>query len=352
MVEHIGFGELGDLADPSSHCEPVDLGNCSTDRALSLYRDMVRIRCAEEAVAELVVSGEARCPCHLAIGQEAVPVGVAQALNSEDRSYGAHRSHGQYLALGGSMDSLLAEILGKDSGCSRGMGGSMHLNGASFGFGGSVPIVAGTIPVAVGAALAFKRLGKPNVGVAFFGDGACEEGVFHESLNLAAVMDLPVLFVVENNLFASHLDIHLRQASNRVSRFAEAHGIAHRTVDGNDVFAVERAALELVQSAREGGGPGFIEAITYRWRGHVGANEDIDVGLLRKPEDVIAWKKRDPVGRLRQAVETNRGIVSSTFDQIELELAEEVSQALAFARSGSYPDSESLLGRVYSQTAV
>jgi len=342
------FISLGSLADPKQHVEPIQLKNQPTDVLLSDFEKMVLIRSVEEAIAGLIVSGEAKCPCHLAVGQEAVAVGVARHLNSKDRLYGAHRSHSQFLALGGSPDSLLAEVLGKETGCSKGMGGSMHLVDESIGFGGSVPIVAGTVPVAVGAALAFKIRNEPQVGVAFFGDGACEEGVVHESMNMASVMKLPMIFVVENNLFSSHLDIHLRQAGNRVARFADSHAIPTRVVDGNDVLAVSDAASELAERARRGEGPGFIEAVTYRWLGHVGADANIDVGVRRSADEVEQWKKRDPIKRLETALRNDRGVVSGQFEEIRKKVTEQVAVGLEAARAAPYPAPEALLARVYA----
>lgn len=343
-------GDLGSLADPLQHRAMLDLQNQKTDVLLDDYRAMRLIRRAEEVVADMSRGGEFRAPTHLAIGQEAPAVGMARHLRPSDRSYGAHRSHSHYLALGGDIKGLFAEIMGHEDGCSKGMGGSMHLYAPEAGFGGSVPIVAGTVPIAVGAALAFKTQRTDNVAVAFFGDGACEEGIVHESLNMAAVMALPVIFVVENNLFSSHLDIELRQPSNRVARFAEAHRIATRVVDGNDVIAMAAAAEELVGRARRGEGPGFIEAVTYRWRGHVGPNEDIDVGLQRKAEDVAAWKLRDPIARLADALLANRAVTQQTLDAIDAEVDQVVAGAQAFGRAGQFPDPAALLDRVYAKS--
>ncbi|RMH22692.1 MAG: thiamine pyrophosphate-dependent dehydrogenase E1 component subunit alpha [Gemmatimonadetes bacterium] len=236
---------LGDLADPRRYHEPVDVTADAADELLQALRTMKRIRRAEEVIGDLVTAGEVRCPCHLAIGQEACAAGVALALDpGRDRAFGAHRSHGHYLALGGSLEALFAEIFGRASGCSGGMGGSMHLIAPERGLLGTVPIVGATVPLAVGAALAARLDGSDAVAVAFFGDGAAEEGVVQESLNLAASERLPVLFACENNLFSSHLHIALRQPADRVARFAEAHRIAHATVDGNDVTAVRDAARQ------------------------------------------------------------------------------------------------------------
>jgi pyruvate dehydrogenase E1 component alpha subunit len=340
--------DLQSLANPAHHVDPLDLQNTAADRLQSYLRSMLTIRLAEEAIAELVISREAVCPCHLGIGQEAIAVGVSANLNAADRVFGGHRSHSHYLALGGDLNGLFAEVLGKETGCSRGMGGSMHLYGPDVGFHGSVPIVAATIPIAVGAALAIQMDGNPQVAVSYFGDGAAEEGVLHESLNLAAVKKLPVLFVCENNLYASHLDILLRQPSDRVARFAEAHRVPLRVVDGNDVIMVAAAARKLIALAREGQGPGFLEAVTYRWRGHVGADENIDVGVRRKLEDLQAWKHRDPIGRLRDAM-TARGVLSpGAMKEMETGVRTAIDKALEAARAAPYPPAEALLDRVFA----
>lgn len=341
--------DIAALIDPARFRAPVSPGNRPGDRLIGWLRRMLLIRAAEEAIGDLVLSGEARCPCHLAIGQEAAAVGVACHLDARDRAFGAHRSHAQYLAMGGDLVALMAEVLGKATGCSRGMGGSMHLYAGEVGFHGSVPIVAGTVPVAVGAALAAKKDGRGAVAVAFFGDGAAEEGGVQESLNLARVMKLPVLFVCENNLYASHMDIRLRQPSERVSRYAEAHDIPARLVDGNDVLAVADAAEELIAMARRGDGPGFLEAITYRWRGHVGPDENVDVGLRRSVTDLEAWKERDPIRRLADALLARGDLDQPGLRALRADAAGLVEAAVAEARRAPYPHASSLLGLVYAE---
>ncbi len=341
--------ELGLLSDPDYYTTPLNIKGCAPQALRSHLWMMMLIRRVEEVIGDLVVEGEARCPCHLGIGQEAIPAGISAHLRATDRVFGAHRSHGHYLALGGSVDQLMAEILGKESGCSKGMGGSMHLYGADCGFFGSVPIVAGTIPIAVGAALAAKKDGGDNIAVSYLGDGSSEEGGFHESLNLASIYKLPTLFVCENNLFASHMDILLRQPSDRVSRYAEAHRIQVRLVDGNDVVAVANAARELIDSMRVGGGPGFLETVTYRWRGHVGPNEDEDVGVQREAEDIAAWKLRDPVRRLRDTMVTEGLLDKDNVTSLEIEVKDLVNEALNKAKAAPYPRPEALLDMVYAR---
>lgn len=340
---------LGNLANPALFNANLELRNEPTDILLEFVRSIMLIRFAEEAVAELSISGEANCPCHLGIGQEAVAVGVSSALCATDRVYGGHRSHAHYLALGGCIDAMMAEILGKASGASKGMGGSMHLFQPDVGFHGSVPIVGATIPIAAGAALACKMDKKGAVAVAYFGDGACEEGVFHETLNMASVMKLPVLFVAENNLYSSHLDIGLRQPTDSVARFAEASSIAVEVVDGNDVLAVAKAAEKLIAVSRRGDGPGFLEAVTFRWRGHVGPNEDIDVGVRRSPEELAAWKGRDPLRRLVDALQLERAVSAAQIADLEAGVRARIAIALQVARGASYPNESALLDLVYAQ---
>ena len=346
MTKH-HVSTLGALIDPHQFTEPLDLRNLPAERLVPALRTMMLIRAAEEAIGDMRKANEIGGPCHLGIGQEAVAAGVSAHLNADDRVFGGHRSHSHYLALGGDLEKLLAEVLGKDTGCSRGMGGSMHLYGAEVGFHGSVPIVAATIPIAVGAALAVKMDGTSSVAVTYFGDGAAEEGVLHEALNLAKVMNLPVLFVCENNLYSSHLDIALRQPTDRISRFAEAHRVRARVVDGNDVVAVMEAAGELVAEARSTGGPGFLEAVTYRWRGHVDWREDIDVGVRRSAEDLAAWKGRDPIRRLSEAMIARGDASEADVAVIGRAIAEDIAAAVERARAAPYPEPGALIDRVY-----
>ena len=344
--------DLAGLADPAQFVAPIALDNHSTETLMGFLRQILLIRYAEEAVGDLSRSGEARCPCHLGIGQEAVAVGVSNALNARDRVYGGHRSHAHYLALGGDVDAMFAEILGRVTGASRGMGGSMHLFGPEVGFHGSVPIVGATIPIAAGAGLACKMDGEGAIAVSYFGDGACEEGVFHETLNMASVMALPVLFVCENNLYSSHLDIGLRQPSDSVARFAHAARIRTEVIDGNDVVAVARTASDLIAHCRDGRGPAFLEAVTFRWRGHVGPNEDVDVGVRRSPEELAAWKRRDPMARLVGALANERAIAPEAIATLQAEVREQIAAAVEGARLAPYPDKAALFDLVYASAGA
>lgn len=236
------------------NCQKSGAISCSREQLMSFLYGMQRIRRAEERIGELVASREVRTPCHLSIGQEAIPVGVCAALNEDDTVWGGHRSHGHYLAKGGDLNAMMAEIFGKATGCARGRGGSMHLVAPAQGIFGTVPLVAATIPLAVGAALSGKLRGTHQVAVAFFGDGATDEGHFHESLNLAALYRLPVLFVCENNLYSTHLTLKERRVKDNIVESAALHGLAGVTVDGNDVTAVYQAAQQAVHLARIGKG--------------------------------------------------------------------------------------------------
>lgn len=342
---------IGDLIDPSNFTHSVDVYGCDTEKLIEQLRMMMLIRYAEEQIGDWVTHGEARCPCHLGIGQEAVAVGVCSVLRSSDRVFGTHRSHSHYLATGGSVEALMAEVLGKVTGCSRGMGGSMHLISEETGFRGSVPIVGATIPLAVGAALAAKMDGNGDIAVAFFGDGAAEEGVLHESLNLAANYTLPVIFVCENNLFASHLHISLRQPAGSISRYATAHCIRSEMVDGNDIVMVEKAIRRTIDGIRSGQGPFFLEAVTYRWRGHVGPREDIDVGVKRN-SDLKIWKRRDPIRRLAEALEACGALTASEYERLKAEVRQTIALAAQKAEQADYPDARHLLDDVYYSRAA
>jgi TPP-dependent pyruvate/acetoin dehydrogenase alpha subunit len=339
--------DLGLLADSEAFHEPIALGDSDRSVLIQQLRTMALIRMAEEKIASEVRSGAIRCPCHLAIGQEAIPVAMSQSLRVTDRVFGTHRSHGHFLAQGGTVAELFAEVLGKATGCSRGFGGSMHLYKESTGFWGSVPIVAATVSLAVGAALAAKMEKKGNVAVTYFGDGAMEEGSVHESLNLAAVYNTPVIFVVENNLFSSHLHIGLRQAHNSVARYAAAHGLRWAVVDGNDPVALHKTSSDFVERARRGEGPAFIEAVTYRWCGHVGPSEDIDVGVKRK-DDLQKWKRRDPIRRTLDSLEKEGSLRLDQWAQTLESLKVEIDSAWKAAVAAPYPDAELLLNTVYA----
>lgn len=338
---------LNRLADPDACHELIDIGSEQDSVVTAYLRRMLLIRKAEQQLAAARAGGLIGGPVHLGAGQEAIAVGVSASLRATDRVFGAHRSHSHLLAMGSSVHGLFAEVLGKYTGLSRGMGGSMHLWDQPRGFYGAVPIVSGTVSLAVGAAMAARMQGTGDVGVAYFGDGAMEEGVVHESLNLARITQAPVLFVCENNLFASHMHISLRQPKDSTARFAAANDIPYRLVDGNDVVAVAKAAEELVLAARQGQGPGFLEAVTFRWYGHVDWREDIDVGVHRSVDELVNWRARDPVKRLREAMAA-KGLWSDLQEmELNAELDGHVSQAWEQAMRDPYPEAAALLEHVY-----
>lgn len=340
---------LGDLADPSRYQAPIEISGRNAQVLRGMYVSMLQIRLVEQKLAKMRELGVIGGPVHLGVGQEAVAVGVSEHLRATDRVFGAHRSHSHALALGASIEGLFAEVLGRDTGLARGMGGSMHLWDQPNGFYGSVPIVAGTVPLAVGAALAAKMQETGDVAISYLGDGAVEEGVVHESLNLASQLGVPVIFVVENNLFASHMHLSLRQPSDSTARFAEANAIQYAVVDGNDVGKVSDAASELIDRARDGQGPGFIEAVTFRWYGHVDWREDIDVGVNRAPDDLVEWRRRDPIRRLLAALVAQGLWTEIQADELQTTLAVEIDRAWDIASQAPYPDPEALLERVYFQ---
>lgn len=339
---------LGSLAEPASCHDPIDLAGTPAAQLRTWLRKMIEIRCAEEKIGDEFGKSVIKCPCHLVIGQEAPAVGMAAHIRAGDRVFGAHRSHAHFLSQGGTVYQLLAEALGKETGCSRGMGGSMHLLDRANNFHGSVPIVGATIPIATGAGLAAKMDKTGGIAVSYLGDGATEEGVFHESLNFASVFKLPVIYVVENNLFSSHLHISLRQPFDSVCRFAAAHGVAWQRVDGNDIVAMAAAAGTAIRAARAGQGPQLIEAVTYRWRGHVGHREDNDVGVMRK-EGLVEWKKRDPIGRLNAAMIKAGFLTEPELQDFWSEFRAQVDEAWTQAVADPYPPDSALLDRVYSK---
>ena len=315
---------------------------------LDKYKQLLLIRHVELSIGRESKKGTFRTPVHLAIGQEAIAVGVSSFLRNDDHVFGNHRSHAHYLSLGCSPQALISEILGKQSGCSGGKGGSMHIKGRDNGFMGSMPIVAGTISIAVGAALALEREGE-QISVSYFGDGASEEGAFHESLNFAAKFNAPILFVCENNLFSSHMHIDERQNSTSISRFAESAGIKNYQVDGNDLIDITECAKDAIGYVRKMRKPAFIEAHTYRIYSHVGFDADLDVGKNRM-EDLEKWSTRDPIDLLKRFIESeNPG--QTDWDDIEIKVTSEVEQFWTIGQNEDFPSSDKLLEGVYWKDA-
>ena len=312
--------------------------NISSATIQAMYVTMLRIRIFEERVAELVSPpAEIICPCHLYTGQEAVATGVCSALRKDDYVFSTHRSHGHYIAKGGDVKALMAELYGKATGCSKGRGGSMHLASPDVGLPGSSAIVAGTIPLAVGAALAFSIQKKNGVSVAFFGDGAVNEGTFYESLNFASLKKLPVIFVCENNLYSTHMPISACLANTDIYKMAEVFNMSSVRVDGNNVIEVFKVANKAIEDARCGKGPTLIECKTYRWRGHVGPNFDIDKGL-RSEEELEYWLNRCPIKMLEEFLLKHSIISELEKLRIYATIEKEIEESVVFAKESPYPD--------------
>jgi len=324
------------MNDPVETQAPVAVDRA---HAIECLRQMVRIRRLEERCAELYTATKIRGFLHLCNGEEAVSVGVVQALGPEDAIVATYREHGHALVRGIPARAIMAELYGKQEGCSRGRGGSMHLFDAKTRFFGGNAIVGGGLPIAVGLALADKMRVQPRVTCCFFGDGAVAEGEFHECLNLAALWRLPVFFVCENNLYAMGTRLDLAQSTTDLAKKAAAYGIAAEAVDGMDVLAVEAAAQRAMAQIRAGDGPFFLECKTYRFRAH----SMYDPELYRSKAEVEEWKKRDPISNLASL------LGSADLAQIEREVANELDDAVAYAEAGTWEPLSDLERFVYSE---
>lgn len=322
--------------------------SCGDELLISLYFQMLRIRKVEESIAARYHNQEMRCPVHLSIGQEAVAVGVCQSLSLEDSVFSNHRCHAHFLAKGGNLKAMLAELYGKATGTCKGKGGSMHLVDLESGFMGAAPIVASTIPIAVGAAFGNSMQKKKNITAVFFGDGATEEGVFHESLNFASLKNLPVLFVLENNLYSVYSPLEVRQPKNRsLSDLAKAHGVESFHTDGNDVLAVyetTKRAIELIKAESQ---PVLLVFNTYRWREHCGPNFDNDAGY-RSPEEFERWQEECPVKRLENRLLSHAVMCLEDVDLLQKQIQEEIENAFSFAHASPFPNSIELQSEVYA----
>tara|TARA_B100001057_G_scaffold484730_1_gene563266 strand:+ start:2652 stop:3680 length:1029 start_codon:yes stop_codon:yes gene_type:complete len=340
---------LSKLLNPQEFHNPISIDGQDIKILKKILNLMLTIRKTEQQLALAKKNGLIGGPVHLGVGQEAIAVGISQNLKKTDRVFGNHRSHSHLLALNPDFYKLFAEVLGKETGFSKGMGGSMHLFDQSNGFYGSTPIVAGTVPLAVGAAMASKMQNLKDIGVSYIGDGAVEEGVVHECFNLAKVLKAPILFVIENNFFASHMHISLRQPSETVSRFAEANHIPYKLLDGNDVVAVAQNSKEVIDNIRNGKGPGVLELITYRWYGHVDWREDMDVGVARSMEDIKNWKARDPIYRLSQSMINSKKWTKEDEEELGEKIDNQIQIAWEKAMDDPYPSKDSISEFVYSK---
>ena len=314
--------------------------------SIGLLRAMLRIRRFEEKCAELYSAGHIRGFLHLYVGEEAVAVGAMQALTPDDAIVATYREHGHALARGISSRALMAEMFGKQEGCSRGRGGSMHVFDATAKFYGGNAIVGGGLPLAVGLAFADHLLGRRRVTACFFGDGAVAEGEFHESMNLASLWNLPVLFICENNLYAMGTHITRALANTDLLARARAYGMKADWCDGMDVLAVRSAALQAAEDVRRGE-PRFLECRTYRFRAH----SMFDAELYRAKEEVEQWKARDPIGALTATLRATGELTDTALKAIEAEVAAEISEAVAFAERGTWEPVEQLTRDVYTREA-
>jgi TPP-dependent pyruvate/acetoin dehydrogenase alpha subunit len=300
-----------------------------------LYKALYRIRVLEEELARIYPTDKIKSPIHLSIGQEAVSVGVCEALEPADVVFGTYRSHALYLAKGGDMKEMVAELFGKATGCAGGKGGSMHLISTEAGMMGASAVVGTTIANAVGYAYALQHQDRDNLVVSFFGDGASEEGVFAESLNFAALKRLPVLFVCENNGYAIHTSQERRQGRPDICARARAYGIPAERIEHNDVLYLFERTRSIAAKVRSGAGPYFLEVMTYRWREHVGPNNDFRLGY-RTEDEAIPWIETDQVTRLEAMLAPERR------QQIQEEVEAEVEAALLFAEESPEPESAEL----------
>lgn len=315
---------------------------------MELLRQMLRIRRFEEKCAELYTQQKIRGFLHLYIGEEAVGTGVMQALEPGDAVVSTYREHGHALARGMAVGAAMAEMYGKQEGCSRGRGGSMHLFDRKLRFYGGNAIVGGGLPIAVGLALADKMRNQTNVTCCFFGDGAVAEGDFHESMNLAALWKLPVLFACENNRYAMGTRLEHSHSGTDLARKAGAYNMAAGAVDGMDVLAVESAARMAAGHVRAGLGPYFLECRTYRFRAH----SMYDPELYRDKAEVEEWKKRDPIPGLMRYMEEEGGVTEAEMAELEVAVAKEIADAVAFAEAGTFEPAGELLRFVYSERAL
>lgn len=334
-----------------------------------LLATMLRIRAFEEALGDLHVerdradrafrAGEhgaepfaerkrIRTPCHLYIGQEAVATGVCAALRADDWIWSTHRAHGHYLAKGGDAYAGFAEILCRSTGCARGRGGSMHLCAPEVGFLGSSSIVAGTVPLGVGAALAEFVRGSDRISVIFHGDAVPEEGVFHEVLNWAVLHGLPALFCCEDNQYSTHLHMRYRRKNQDLSQLVAGYGLPVVDVDGNDVRAVLEAAGPAIDRARQGGGPTFLHLHTYRWRGHVGPYDNLEVGL-RSEEEIQAWMQRCPIEREKRSLLQEGVLDEDGALALERSVRREITAALEAAFDAPRPQAEEITRHVFRE---
>jgi TPP-dependent pyruvate/acetoin dehydrogenase alpha subunit len=307
----------------------------------SIYKSLYLIRKVEEEIVRIYPTDKIKSPVHLSIGQEAVSVGVCEALKHDDAVFGTYRGHALYLAKGGDLKRMIAELYGKVTGCARGKGGSMHLIDVENGVMGMSAVVATTIPEAVGYAYAMKTRGINAVVASFFGDGAVDEGTFHESINFAKLKELPVLFICENNLYAIHSPPEDRHHLTDLCGRASSYGVPASKIEDNDVLEIYKQVNEAVEQMRsDDAGPFFFECMTYRWKAHVGPDDDIEIGY-RSAEEVQAWMDDDQVERMAEMLtKEDRAEIEKSVDQ-------DITEAFEFAEQSEFPDPSELYQAVF-----
>lgn len=320
------------------------LGN---DKLIELYKIMQTIRKVEHKIEDEYKYDEMKTPIHLSIGQEAISTGVCIHLRKDDYIFGTHRSHAQYIAKGGDIKKMIAEMYLRKTGCSFGRGGSMHLNDPEVGILGSTAIVGGNIPLGTGTALASRLQNNDRVTVIFFGDGAADEGTFHESLNFASLKKLPVIYVCENNFYAINSHQSQRQNGDNIYKWAYGYGIPGYQIDGNDVLKVSNCVEDAVSRCRNGEGPTLIECITYRWKGHIGTVNDVGEGF-RPQSEYDYWISRCPI---KLYVDYLKGIGildDETDNSINREIDQLINDAFAYAKNSPKPMPDELMDFVYA----
>jgi pyruvate dehydrogenase E1 component alpha subunit len=309
---------------------------------------MYRIRAVEEAIADNYPDGKMRCPVHLSIGQESIPAAFAQVIGVSDFAVSTHRGHAHYLAKGGNLNAMIAEIYGKSTGCAKGKGGSMHLIDLDVNFMGTSAIVGNSIPVGVGLALSAQLKKTNQISCIFLGDGATEEGVFYESVNFAAVRKLPVLFICENNLYSVYSPLSVRQPEGRsIAKMVSAMGVQTAIGDGSDIVSCYEIMKNAVEYVRNTGMPYFLEFSTYRWREHCGHGFDNDIGY-RTEEEFMEWQAKDPLNSLSHQLSSADASVLANIDSIKARTHSEIEAAFYFADSSNFPDQAEAYSGVYA----
>ena len=325
---------------PESKQEKLIEGVLEVSRAKDLLAKMVLTRAFEENAEEMFALGKVHGTMHLSIGQEAIAAGAGPTLRKDDYLLNTHRGHGHFLVWGGDLNRMMAEFLGKETGYCRGRGGSMHIADVESNNLGSQGIVAGNLPISVGVGLSIKMRKTDQVVLTLFGDGASNEGAFHESLNMAAIWNLPIIFLCENNQYAMSMAFEKAFKIEQISDRAAAYGMPGVTVDGNDVIAIYKAVQDAAKRARDGNGPTLIEAVTYRWRGH----SKSDRQLYRTRDEVKGWMEKDPILRFAKLL----NVSEDEFKKIQAQAKEDIRKAVEFAEASPEPDVATIMEGIYA----